>query len=116
MYADPKVCANFLHCVNVPLPNSTALLKYTGSGTAQGVCPWECSPGFLLLQAAPGCAACNAKGFNQSLHVYTAGCLFACLPGARSLIHSPARCSLWRGQGSTIEAPATRRPRAAKGA
>ena len=80
MYPSPTDCSVFLHCVNVPAENSSALLQYTGSGNSAGICPWECSPGYSLQGAS--CLACGGgNGFNQSLHTYTTGCAFACKPG-----------------------------------
>ena len=80
MYPSHDDCSLLLHCINVPASNSTALLQYTGRGNALGVCPWECKPGWYLL--VDTCYSCKAKGFNSSIHVYTSGCGFACLPGA----------------------------------
>ena len=36
-------------------------------------------PGYFLQGS--GCAPCNAKGFNQTIHAYTTGCVYACVPG-----------------------------------
>ena len=53
MYPSQQNCAVYLHCINVPLPNSTALLHYTGSGNASSqLCPWQCNPGYILLQVS----------------------------------------------------------------
>ena len=80
MYPSPSNCAEFLHCLNVPAPNSTALLRYTGSGNRKGLCPWQCIPGYAL-KSDSFCIQCNASGFNPKVHVYTEGCAYACTPG-----------------------------------
>jgi cysteine-rich repeat protein len=79
MYPSREDCARLLPCVNTPVVNSTGLLQYTGSGNDKGICPWQCKPGWYLKDAT--CYDCNAKGFNTTLHAYTEGCAFACLPG-----------------------------------
>lgn len=81
MYASREDCARFLHCTNVPSPNSTALLQYTGSGSyaQNGTCPWKCKPGWTLKGST--CYACPTASFNATLHVYTDGCAFECIPG-----------------------------------
>ena len=75
MYMSPVDCSVFLHCVNVPSSN---LLQYTGSGNRMGQCPWQCIAGYQ--QPQQGCVACNSKGFNTSIHAYTVGCTYACIP------------------------------------
>ena len=95
LYTTAADCSTFLHCLNVPAPNSTKLLLYTGSGNQQGICPWQCVPGYSQPgPGAPLCVPCNAKGFNQSLHVYISGCTYACMPALfyRQVACAPSRC------------------------
>lgn len=81
MYPVMGDCSSFLACNNAP--SSSSVAEYTGGGRMgdPGSCPWTCMKGFTLSANRRECVACQASGFNPTLHVYTMGCQFACLPG-----------------------------------
>jgi cysteine-rich repeat protein len=93
MYATKEDCSNFLPCINLPTSNSTTILKYTGSGNQQGICPWKCIPGYFLQGST--CYQCNVNGFNDTHHIFIDDCNYACIPGLffRGLTNSDTKCT-----------------------
>lgn len=77
MYPMQDDCSSFLPCTNAP----PSMAEYTTGGSMgkSDSCQWVCTRGFTA--SSNKCVACHASGFDPTLHVYTDGCHFACLPG-----------------------------------
>ena len=68
-------CSHFLPCTNAP---SSVTAEYIAGGTT---CAWDCKKGYAKSGVGgTTCTQCTGNGFNPNIHVYTSGCIFACIP------------------------------------
>lgn len=76
-HSDSLDCSQPVRCTNAPLN-----AFYTGAAPSltSVLCPWNCSPGYMISTGGGSCPACTypPNTFNASKHQHTKGCSYTC--------------------------------------